>query len=633
MALDDLEKKLYGPKEKTESERHTPEPTREHLKQDTDTPEEWSEQEVNGDSFDFIRMAEKYQVKKILYRGALVITSIVLLTVAYLLYQAFTFSGISLQLDFEEPVLAGVPFTVTLSYSNNSPSLLTNTKILLTLPEEFTFIEGDASRRVQSEDVGTVGVGTIGQKTFEIVALRGEGSCADIVASLEYNTSGVGSRFEKKSPKSVCVAASAVALNVIHANQVLSNETFDMQIAYENISEETLRGLELNLEYPQNFTFQSATLKPDLGDNVWRLGDLRPGSSNELLVRGSVIAEADSFFEIKIKLLSKTDTNEYIIAEKVATISISPPPLSIAVAVQRTTDHIAQPGELLVYTLEFKNTTDIGFRDVVIKAKLLGEMFDLASINPKANLNTVTKELSWNKSHLGILGLVPPGESGAVSFEVRVRDTFPIKRLSDKDFSLKINAQIDSPTVPPFISAERTISIGTLETKVSGLLTIESRALFRDAPSGIVNKGPLPPRVNMPTNYTIHWILRNYGTDVANVEIRAFLAPGVRGTGVVKSNIETTPTYNDRTQEMIWNIPKIQATRGVISEPIEGTFQIEALPAVNQVGNPMSLIGETKISALDLFTDLNLNYTAADIDTYLNGNDPTTKFDDARVAP
>lgn len=633
MAFDDLEKKLYGPKEKAEGERPITESTRETLRQNVEAPEEWSEQEIDGGSFSFLKMAKKYQIRKFLFRGALVISGVVLIVVAYLLYQAFTFSGISLQMDFEEPVLAGVPFTVTLSYSNNSPSLLTNAKLLLTLPTEFTFVDGDASRRVQSEDVGTVGVGTIGQKTFEVVALRGEGSCADIVASLEYNTAGVGSRFEKKAPKSVCVSTSAVALNVAYANQVLSNETFDMQVTYENVSDETLRGLELRLEYPQNFTFQSATLKPDLGDNVWRLGDLRPGSSGEILVRGSVIAQQDSFFEIKIKLLSKTGVSEYIVAEKVATISISPPPLSITVAVQGSTDHIVRPGELLAYTLEFKNTTDIGFRDVVIKAKLVGEMFDLASINPKANLNTITKELSWNKSHLGILGLVPPGASGVVSFEVRVLDTFPIKRLSDKDFSLKINAEIDSPTVPPFVSAERTISIGTLETKVSGLLTIESRALFRDATSGIVNSGPLPPRANTPTNYTIHWIVRNYGTDVASVEIRAFLTPGVRGTGVVKSNIESSPTYNDRTQEMIWNIPKIQATRGVISEPIEGIFQIEALPALNQVGNPMPLIGETKISALDLFTDLNLNYTAPDIDTSLNGNDPTVKFDEARVAP
>lgn len=631
MAFEDLDKKLYSPQEKEEKRRVD---ALEGVVKKREAPavrEAWQELEEEPPFKDFMKYSS---LKKIVVRGIISISIVVFIVIAYFLYQAFTFGGISLKAEFEKPVLAGVPFNVTVNYSNNSPSLLTNAKLLLTLGEEFSFVGGDVERRVQSEDIGTLGVGTIGQKIFQIIANRGEGSCAEVVASIEYNTTAVGSRFEKKFPIDICVSASAAELDILYPKEVFNNEIFDLPIRYRNISEETLKSLELQLEYPQNFTFQGATLTPDEGDNVWYLGDLRPGSSNEIVVRGNIIAEASSFFEIKVKLVAKTNGSEYIVTEKFASVSILSPPLPITVAVQgRTNDYVANPGESLDYTLQFRNTADVGFSDVVVKVKLIGEMFDLASVEPRVNLNSITRELSWNKSHLGILGLVPPGEIGTITFRVKVRETFPIRRLSDKDFTLRVEAQIDSPTVPPFIGAERTVSIAKLETKVAGLIAIESTALFRDAASGIVNKGPIPPKVNTPTNYTVHWVIRNYGTDVADVELRAFLKPGVRGTGVVKSNIETVPTYNDRTQEVIWRIPKIQATRGVVSEPIEGIFQIEALPAVNQAGNTMPLVGEVTVIALDLFTNLTLNDQAKDIDTALNGNDPTLGIGDVKVQP
>jgi len=66
------------------------------------------------------------------------------------------------------------------------------------------------------------------------------------------------------------------------------------------------------------------------------------------------------------------------------------------------------------------------------------------------------------------------------------------------------------------------------------------------------------------------------------------------------------PSYDERTQEVVWNIDKILATKGIISSPVEAIFQVEATPNVTQTGTNMPLLGQTTIRASDDFNKINL---------------------------
>ncbi|MBI2035900.1 MAG: hypothetical protein HYT12_04475 [Candidatus Liptonbacteria bacterium] len=630
MPLEDTEKNLY---KKEISEREKEKAIDSVAKKSDRKPQNipgWDLDATNEKELGIFELAKKYK-KAIKFSLAGIAFGIVVVF-GYLLFQIFTYSGISLALTHPEEVMIGVPFDVVVSYSNNSPSILSGAKLSLSLPPEMTFVNESDSRRVKTEDIGVLGVGTIGQKIFKIIAVSGEATSKDISAIFEYSTAGIDSRFEKIVIEEVLIGKSAVSLDLIHANQVLSGETFDIKLVYRNESAETLKNLELRLDYPANFTFKNSSLKPDVGNSVWRLGDLRPGSGNEIIVQGSVIAQADSFFEIKVALVSNPGENEFGVGEKVSSISISSPPLSLSISLNNKSDYIAKPDDNLSYTINFVNTGDVGFRDVIIKAKLTGEMFDLSSVDPSINFNALNNTLTWNKSIASELGLIAPGVSGSISFRLRTKENYPIERLNDRDFILKVEVEIESPTVPQFIAADKTVSIAKIETKVAGFVKVEALGFFRDAASGILNQGAVPPKVNEPTNYTVHWVISNFATDIADVELRAFLKPGVRATGVIKSNVDAEPVYNERTQEMIWRIPGIQATRGVISEPLEAIFQIEALPTVNMIGQSMPLVGGVELKATDLFTNATLNYSVPQMDTSLGGSDPTIQSSDTKVA-
>ncbi len=138
------------------------------------------------------------------------------------------------------------------------------------------------------------------------------------------------------------------------------------------------------------------------------------------------------------------------------------------------------------------------------------------------------------------------------------------------------------------------------------------------------NRGPLPPKVNNPTNFTIHWLIKNYSTDISNIEIKSSLLSGVRWTSKSKSNASSSLVYNDRTGEVSWVIDKIPATKGVIGTPVEAIFQIEATPNITQVGQPMPLLAETQFKATDDFTGLEIANSAPALTTQLSA-DPTFK--------
>ena len=52
-----------------------------------------------------------------------------------------------------------------------------------------------------------------------------------------------------------------------------------------------------------------------------------------------------------------------------------------------------------------------------------------------------------------------------------------------------------------------------------------------------------------------------------------------------------------------------------MAEPIEAVFQVEVVPSITQVGGNIPLVSGAKITAVDAFTNLELDSTAAQLDS------------------
>ncbi len=534
----------------------------------------------------------------------------------FYIWRIQTSRGLDLSLEIPEEVMSGVPFDLKVNFSNNSGATLNDARFAITLPAGAAFFGSPVTKTIENRALGNVGNGSLVQESFRVVVIAPEQEIRLLKVTVNYAPAKLGARFEKSVTGEVLVKSSGIAIEMSGPEKVTSGEEFDLSIIYKNVSEIDFNDLEMKIEYPPTFSYGSSSLKPDAENNVWRLGDLRKNSEGKITVKGSLTGGENDNYEFKGRISRRAAGENYPVSAGSFKASIAASPLSLSVSLNSGSDYIAKAGDVLNYTLSYINGTDIALRDVAIKASLVGEMYDLKTLESPGAFRQGDSTLIWNQDNSPPLLSLSPGSAGAVIFTVRLKDAFPIKRFSDKNYSLVLNAEINSSTKSPS-SGSVFLSKSRFETKVAGKVEADARAFFRDADSGFLNQGVFPPKAGQPTQFTIHWLLKSFAADVSNVEVRGILGNNVRMIGEARSNSGSLPQYNAETNEVFWQVDKLQANQGVVGSPIEAVFQVEAVPAVSQVGTFMPLINATTIRATDSLTGQELLNNDAGITTAL----------------
>ncbi len=543
-------------------------------------------------------------------------------------------SKISLEFSKPSQILIGEPFAVSVSISNYSDNVLKNAKLALFLPEGIYFVGQSDEQRVSEQVIGDIGPGSINQQTFNLLAVGGNPT-RRLEAKLNYSFSQTSvAQYESLALLDILINQPAVAINLGIPQSVFNGQDFEIKVSYSNNTTREFKDVRLKLDYPPIFQFKRSTVSPEgAGNNSWQLGNIPAGSAGTISITGNVVGPEGSFFDIGTSLSSLISGSTYIVSKQTANVAISQSLLSLSLTVNWASDYVSNLGESLFYTIEYKNNSDTVMQNVKIQAKITGELFNFSGITTQGNFNSLDNTITWFPATTRQLSSVPSKQGGVVQFSIPVKNAFPIRLLSDKNYTLKVQAQIESQTVPQNITAEKTVSVAELESKVAGKLDFVSEAYWRDAASGILNEGSYPPRVNQSTQYTVHWRVVNHATDVSNVNISAYLQSGARFTGKVKSTMDTVPIYNPNSGLVTWDIPFIPATKGFISPPAEAIFQIEVTPSSNQVGLNVTFLGEATITWMDSFVGQAGQATARELDTSVPSDKTITIGDRHGVQP
>jgi hypothetical protein len=541
---------------------------------------------------------------------------------------------VDLTIDTPANARLGQPFPIQITFGNFSEQSVVDAKLALTLPAGISVLGKSPDLRVYEQAIGTVSPSGRDTIRVNLIATSGNQTIKHLEAKLLYGTD-VNPKvvFESSAEADVSIGDAAVTVSFETPEKVFSGEQFSLKVRYENNSEMDFAALRLKLDYPPQFQFAESTMKPSRGNNVWDLGKLPRGAYGDFTITGKATGPEQSFFGIRGTLYADLSGQTYAITAQDASFAISQSPLSVGITVNRSgAEYVAKPGELIDYALTYRNNAAVTLENITITATFIGEMFDFTKVKSDAFLNSVANTATWSAANTPGLARVGPGESGVVNLQIGVKDAYPIRRSSDKNYMLKMKVQIESPTVPDATGAAKTVSLAGIENKVAGRLLTTAKGYYRDADAGVVNAGPFPPKVNQPTQYTIHWRIQNYATDVSKVRISAFLQSNTKFVRVVKSNIGSAPKYNAASGQIVWEIPNIAATRGVLGEPLEAVFQIENTPAVNQVDQVVPLLSKTEIAADDVFTGLRVAETAPPVSTAIP-DDLTVAAIDHAVQP
>jgi len=604
MSLDDLERELYQKQLKnTQKEKKEIISPKEKSVLET-APRDWGVVD-NAEKQSHFHISKNYLITGI---GVLVVATISAAGLLFFNFLQRNDKNVTIAISAPAEVVRGVPFEIKVNATNQLDISLTNVVFDLRLPQgiiPFSQNNSNMGKAIMTERDGEVGGGDLAKKTFTVVPIGDIGSIQKITAGLSYSN-GKGNEFRNQETRDVLINDSALSLDVRGPDNALGGSAIDFDVIYKNNSSFDFSELAIQAQYPPSFKFISSDIQPSSLNNYWKIpSGLKGGAEGKITIHGVYDGSSDSQLVFPVTISSNFIGTEYNLVTKNLSIATAPSPVSLTITANNKDNYIARVGDTIRYIIRYQNLSGVALSDVVIKATLLGNLFDISTVNTNGNLNSISNSVIWNASQISSLKLLDPGASGQVGIDIKLKSTFPTDRYSEKNFYVQLKAQFDSPSVPYYLSAKNTSISTSLETRIGGAIFLDARAFYRDSSSGITNSGQFPPKANTATQYTIYWRVKNFATDARDVSISASLQSGVIWTGVVGGNTNA-PVYNERTGEITWNIDKVSAMKGIFTDPIEIVFQVEATPNITQIGNYMPLLSETIIKGTDDFTGLEL---------------------------
>jgi uncharacterized repeat protein (TIGR01451 family) len=525
-----------------------------------------------------------------------------------------------------DAIVIGEPFPLIVTVSNKSNSVLQGANLNVSLPKGFSFVGHAPGEQVATEPIGTLSSETINPpQSIEVVADPTVAATSQTIgATLTYQTASTGATSFENGANTSVIVGSQLALTVSYnaPSGIFSGQNFAIAVNYQNDTTGTLDGVQLAMQYPPAYHFVSSSATPPTGagDNLWDLGTIPANATGTLMITGNIVGPAQAQYQLTGTIGATFSGQNYPASVSSASFVVTPSPLSLAIALNNSSTYVARLGDNLNYTLTYTNNSNVAFQNVNITATLVGSMYDFSSLKTSGSFNSQSNTITWYAADVPALASLAPGQSGTLDFTINTRSAFPIKLPSDKDYALHVTAQATSPTIPPNTVGTDTTSITALTSEVGGEVALTSDGYHKETTPGVANTGPYPPKVDQPTQYTIHWDITNYSTDAENVTVSAYLQSGSTFTGTATSTglaSTSVPTYNAGTGQVTWIIPFIPATTGVISPPVQAVFQITNTPAVNQIGQAVPLLGPATLTATDVYTSSTVQATAPPVTTQL----------------
>jgi hypothetical protein len=607
MELKELKRKIYKPGAEFKERMKPPEifqPGRQREKKESG---QWPELEKKG----FSPKQKKYCLIASIAGG-----TIFLIVAGFLVWRGLTSfdrDKVKLEIEGAERIVSGEEINYLVKYKNQTRLDLTKVKLIFHYPDESIPLETE--NLVQTIDLPDLGVGQENQIELPVRIIGLQNETKKAWAELSYQPGKITSTFTNQAEFSTTIISVPLILDFDLPKQLVNGQSFNFSLRYLNQAEVSFDNLRIQLDYPDGCTFQTAEPLPSGEDRIWFLGDLMAGQEGKIFIEGIIQGEESQrkSFKAQLGLLKEEQFIPY--AETVSALQISLSPLSISQTVNGTTDYIAQAGQKLTYQIDYKNTTDIGIRDVVITSKLEGPALDLTSLKLKeGSFDSQNQTITWKASNLSALEFLGAHQGGQLTFSVEVKDSLPIANYTDKNFKVINTVKIDSLQIPLSLKDIQIAGQSQLITKIASQLTIQTKGYFND--DLIPNSGPIPPKVGQTTTYTIKWRLLNTANDLKQVKVEAYLPPHVQW----KNKISPTGAdleYNSQTGQLTWPVGDLPAATGILLPVKEVAFQIAITPGLAHLGSLVELIGQSKATGQDAFTGLARENVSRAIDTDL----------------
>jgi len=334
----------------------------------------------------------------------------------------------------KNPVLAGDTLVYTLDYKNVGTDQATGVILEDQLPGDVTFVSasrgGTLSGSVVSWDLGSISPGGTPGSVFVTVKVNSPLANGKVLQNL----ASITSTEHAQASSSVDVkvdSAPVLALNkTASKTHVDPGDTLTYTIDYKNTGNDQATNVKLEDHLPSDVTFISASSGNTVSGNVvsWDLGDLPGGGTSGSVFVTVQVNTPLTDGKILHNLASIVSATTQPVLSTVEVTVYSQPVLEL---IKTAAQSHVNPGDNLLYTLEYKNTGTDQATGVTLEDHLPGNVTFVSATGG----GTVSGGIvNWNIGTMQA-GAVP----GSVTLKVRINDSLPNGTLLHNTASMDSN--------------------------------------------------------------------------------------------------------------------------------------------------------------------------------------------------
>lgn len=529
---------------------------------------------------------------------------------------------------------SGQEVSFDINVVNNNNVDLSSATLLVEYPPGFRSPD-DFSKELSREkfNLGVIRSKESYRQNIKPVIFGEKESVKQIKISLEYRVENSSALFYKEKNYEVSISSAPVVITPVYPKEVNSNQEIVFEIEVVSNSQDRIENFLVNLEYPFGFVFKDATPKPSFGENVWKFERLNPNEKKKISLKGTILGQNNEEKVFRIESGTADENDERVIAvvfsKLLESILVKKPFIGLNVSVNNETgDPIVISGGLgSQVNILVRNNLPSRVFNVLTEVELKGNIIDRYSVTPDPGgfFESANNRIIWDKRSINDFADMAPGADSSLSFRFNTLNYQNFRKGEKPEIEIVVKAEAER--VLESGSIEKIYSTENQKIVLNSDLSLRGRTVR--AFGNLENYGPIPPKVDVPTSYTIEWSIANSFNQVSNAEVRATLPIYVKWKGLYAPSSEKI-YFNNLTNEVVWEAGSIFSDTGYGSNPKQVYFQVEFVPSASQIGSEAVILGQSKLTGIDKVTGKRLSAFLAPLNTNFSG-DSSFKSGDEKV--
>ena len=504
-----------------------------------------------------------------------------------------------------------VPFSLTIT--NKNPVAIENAIIEIDFPNSTrsaTDVLSAYPRYV--ENLGTLASGATLTRSVKAIMFGGEGQNLSLPISLSYSAAGSNAVFVKESSYMLAISSTPLSLSVDTPVETVSGKLLTLTLIVRSNATTPLSDVIVVPIFP--FGFSTASSSVPLTNSSFFIGTMPPGAHKTITVTGRLVGQdrEQRVFRFTVGTAKTAQDRALGVAyvTQEAAMTIAAPFINASIAVNGDTKDtaIVSPGSSQNVTISYANTLPTSVTNATIEVMISGPAVDYESIRAQSGFyRSADRTIVFNRDTDSSLATLAPGASGIGTFTFSTLPLGSITSAPTITFTIAVSGtRVGQSNVPEQVSAS------VIKTaKVATVAALAVSTLHSSGP--LSSSGPIPPRVNIPTTYTVVWNVQNKGSAIADGSVSATLPSYVSYTGATAG--VGSFSYNTASRTVSWRVGDIAQ-----GSSAQGAFQVSLTPSTSQKGNSPALTGGVSFSGYDRFAGITITAMADPATTDTKGD-------------